>query len=48
MKEAFIADVVNLLHDYIAEGEWQDVNESKTFCHIDGHNYKFEIKVTRE
>jgi len=48
MKEAFIEDIVNLLHDYIAEGEWQDVNESATLCHIDGHKYKFELKVIRE
>ena len=47
MKEAFLEDFDTLLHDYIASGEYEDVSEEKTLCHIDDHKYKVELKVTR-
>lgn len=47
MKEAFLEDFDTLLHDYIASGEYEDVSEDKTICHIDDHHYKVELKITR-
>lgn len=47
MKEAFLEDFYNLLHDYIAEG-FENVSEDKTLCHINGHEYKVELKITEQ
>lgn len=50
-KTDFLEAFDELLHDYIAEcdadGEYEDVSDSKTISHIDGHDYEISVKVKR-
>lgn len=48
MKEEFLEAFDELLHNYLAEGKFEDIYLNQQLAHIDGHEYRIHLTITRK
>lgn len=48
MRKDFLETFDELLHNYIAEGNFEDIHLNQQLAHIDGNEYEVHLTITKK